>query len=92
MEEYVNNQIDELIDIAGICHCDQCRADVEALALNTLPPKYVVTVGGEVFARVNAMETQMQADIMTAIISGINMVKAKPRHSPEDQQYINKSK
>lgn len=81
MEELVDIYIDDCIDDAGMCDCPQCRADVRAYALNHLPPRYVVTTAGDIYVRVNAMTTQAQANIITAIMKGINLVKRNPRHT-----------
>ena len=63
-----------------MCRCDKCRADVWAYSLNHLQPHYVVTDVGEAFVRTDAMSTQFQANILTAIMNGIAIVKKNPRH------------
>lgn len=80
MEELVEMQIDKCIQDAGTCGCERCRADIFAIALNYLPARYVATTKGDLFVRINAMTDQGQADIISAIMSGIIIVKEKPRH------------
>lgn len=85
MEELVDMLIDDYIRDVGMCTCEQCRADVRAFALNHLPPRYVVSTGGGIFVRVNALTNQSQADIATAIMKGIRVVMQNPRHEAKAQ-------
>lgn len=85
MEELVDMLLDDYMKEVGMCMCDQCREDVKAFALNNLPPRYVVSTIGGIFVRVNAMTTQSQADIATAIMKGIRIVNGNPRHK-DDQK------
>ncbi|MGI6153648.1 MAG: late competence development ComFB family protein, partial [Christensenellaceae bacterium] len=80
MEELVEEKLDMMMSSAGVCDCEQCRADVFAYALNHLPPKYIASTSGDVFTRVNTATTQFQADILTAIVQAIDMVSKHPRH------------
>ncbi len=81
-EDLVEIHIKGCIERADMCKCERCLADVRAYALNQLPPHYVVTDLGDAYVRVNAMSVQSQADILTAIMSGIKMVMQNPRHDP----------
>ncbi len=63
-----------------ICQCEQCVADVKAICLNKLPPKYFATEQGEVFNKANELTVQFEADVVRAIIESVEMVKRKPRH------------
>jgi len=40
-EIIVNQELDSVIREEGACGCDECRANTLAIALNTLPPRYV---------------------------------------------------
>lgn len=86
MEELVDRLIDDYMKEVGMCTCEQCRADTRAYALNNLPPRYVVSTGGGIFVRVNALTDQSQANIATAIMKGIRVVSQHPRHGdlPEE--------
>ena len=83
MEEFVESKLDEYIKEAQVCGCPQCRADILAVALNNLPPRYVATSKGDLFVRVDAMSGQGQADIVAAIMQGIITVNKTPRHKIE---------
>ncbi|MDR0433706.1 MAG: late competence development ComFB family protein [Gracilibacteraceae bacterium] len=79
-EDLVDFYLDECMVRHGACSCSRCIADIRAYALNQLPPRYVVTTAGSAFARARAMSTQAKADIISAISTGINLVKKNPRH------------
>jgi competence protein ComFB len=79
-EDLVDMYIDDCIKSSGMCTCERCKADVKAFALNTFPPKYVVTDIGEALARTGILSNQFEADMITALMSGIILVKKSPRH------------
>lgn len=63
-----------------VCTCRTCVNDVLALALNSLPTKYVTTqVGMQHFQR-SAYEKQYETDILAALTKACVRVKASPRH------------
>jgi len=82
MEDIVCQRLDEVL--AGekevICHCEQCRLDVTALALNELPPRYVVTRRGETYSKADLLEIQRYVDVVSAITKAVKVVQGKPRH------------
>lgn len=85
METLVWQCLDEVV--AGhheICGCDCCRYDIVALALNFLPPRYVVTARGETWAKVKALEQQFYVDVVAAITNAITIVKSRPHHHRND--------
>lgn len=84
MEDLVEEKLDYLIHFAGICDCKYCRADIRTLSLNSLPPKYVMRVSGDVFVRFQSLDAQAQADIATAIMNAIEIVRENPRHDRKD--------
>lgn len=82
MEYEVGKYLDEIIK-KGIhleCNCEQCKLDITAIALNSLPPKYVVTERGLIFSRINNMNHQFSTDIVAALTKAIELVNKKPRH------------
>ncbi len=80
MEEIVIDEREHYMEKFDICRCDICTKDVTAFALNLLPPKYVVTHKGEVFAKLATFTQQYSADIITAITKACIKVKESPRH------------
>ncbi|MDR1603256.1 MAG: late competence development ComFB family protein [Gracilibacteraceae bacterium] len=79
-EDLVDVYLDECLSRHGACNCPRCVADIRAYALNQLPPRYVVSSAGNAFARARAMSVQAKADIISAITTGINIVKSNPHH------------
>lgn len=80
MEKAVLNSVDEFLGKQDICICEQCRLDVAAIALNNLPPRYVVTSEGASYARADLLEVQKYVDVVGAITKAIKLVKEHPRH------------
>lgn len=80
MEELVIKKTDELLKLMNICKCEKCRLDIIAIALNSLPSKYVVTDKGELFTKVREMEQQFEVDVEAEIIKAAVFVSKNPRH------------
>jgi competence protein ComFB len=80
MEDVVARLTDKYLKESGACTCEKCRMDVMALALNSLPPAYVVTQIGEIFASIDSTYPQRQVDAEMAVLSAIEMVKSSPKH------------
>ncbi len=87
-EELVDLYLDECIEKSGMCKCPTCRIDVMIHALNHMPPRYVATSVGEAMVRHAAQNTQGVADILTAIINAINVVREHPRHDEASCQIV----
>lgn len=84
MEDLVMHQLDRIIARhEGICSCDKCKFDIAALALNYLPPRYIVTEKGETYTRIKSLEQQFNVDIMSAITLAISIVRGRPKHHAE---------
>ena len=67
-------------DRENVCKCEKCLSDIAAIALNRLPPHYVVSEKGEVYSKVLNMSIQFEADVTTAILEAIEKVSKNPRH------------
>ena len=67
----------------GICRCEKCRYDIAALAMNFLPPRYVVTDRGQIYTKIKALEQQFTIDIVTAITHAAKIVSLTPHHTEE---------
>ncbi|MCL1828602.1 MAG: late competence development ComFB family protein [Oscillospiraceae bacterium] len=83
-EELVDMYLSSCIKKTDMCKCERCKADIRAFALNSFPPHYVVTDFGEAMTKVLSLSVQFQADIITAIMKGIVIVRDNPRHPPEE--------
>ncbi|MDE7326106.1 MAG: late competence development ComFB family protein [Lachnospiraceae bacterium] len=62
------------------CTCEHCLLDIASYALNRLPAKYVATTQGELLSRLDSLEPQYDATVMTVILQGAILVKDHPRH------------
>jgi len=82
METVVLQRLDEVLgkNQTGFCNCAQCRLDVVALALNSLPARYVVTERGAVYASANSLGIQHFVDVVAALTKALQVVRQKPRH------------
>ena len=80
MEEVVFNRLDGLLGDMGVCKCEKCKLDVSAIALNELPPKYVVTEKGVLFSKIAELEQQFDVGVTAAIIKAAQLVAKFPRH------------
>lgn len=66
-------------DITMTCKCDQCKADVFALTLNLLPPRYVSKDNGVAYVKAQFFEKQMKANILVKIAVATNRVSEQPQ-------------
>jgi len=80
MEDIVSNNLEIIMEREEMCKCEKCRLDVMALALNRLPPKYVVTQKGGIYTRLKELELQFKADVIREIVKAIEVVKRNPQH------------
>lgn len=80
METIVEDEIDIMAPGLDCCLCEQCRSDIAALALNHLPPQYVVTRLGSAIRKMDAMRIQHLTDVRTAVIQAAEIIKKDPRH------------
>ncbi len=80
MEEVVNILLPEILNDLNVCTCPKCTMDIAAMALNELPPKYIVTQKGELYSKINTLRQQFEVDVISAITRAAVLVKRSPRH------------
>lgn len=80
MEDVVSHAIGDVRKYYDFCSCDQCRMDISALALNKIPPRYVVSNKGESYGRADLLAMQSDLDVLTIVLEAVKMVQQKPRH------------
>jgi competence protein ComFB len=80
MEIYVWDMLDRVLEKQQVCICDICRHDIAALALNDLPPRYVVTQKGEAYTKAKLLEQQFMIDVIAKITYAAQIVAQHPRH------------
>lgn len=80
LEGIVKDRVETYMRRFGVCTCPRCVADIIALALNGLPPKYVVIdkkAGSPIF---NYLETQYAGAVATQLSQACIVVKNHPNH------------
>ena len=80
MENCVQDSLKPVLTAINACQCDQCSADIMAIALNSVPPKYVVTRKGELYSKLSTLRQQFDVDIIAAITKAAVIVGRAPRH------------
>lgn len=80
MEILVERKAETYMELFGLCCCDRCKMDVQALALTELPAKYVVMEKNELPLRLSLYEGRMNTAITAQILRACKVVLAEPRH------------
>lgn len=80
MQVLVEEKALKYVRMFGLCECDQCMADVKALALNHLPPKYVVMRQGDMIPKLTFYEGKYGSDIIAQLLNACRIVKEHPHH------------
>lgn len=80
MEEIVKQKLDEMLEDYEGCKCEKCYADMLAIALNMVKPKYVSTKKGGLMVKIDETKPQNLVDISSAVYRAIQIVKENPRH------------
>ena len=80
MEVVVAHAMADINKYYNYCDCKQCRLDISALALNKLPPRYVVTSKGDSYGRAELLAMQKDLDILSLVLEAVKKVQQNPRH------------
>ncbi|MDR3238997.1 MAG: late competence development ComFB family protein [Clostridiales bacterium] len=84
MEDVVADMLDSVLKSIHACTCEKCQYDITAIALNSLPPKYVVTRRGQLYTKLAVLQQQFDVDIIAAITKAAVIVGRNPRHHAEE--------
>lgn len=79
MQALVDEKAPKYIQLLGVCPCSRCLADVKALALSHLEPKYIVARKSQKLLY-SAYENHYNAAVISQIISACRVVIENPRH------------
>ena len=83
MENNVEQMINKFLPtMPHICSCNDCRLDMATYALNRLRPKYARTSTGAVLHRFDTLSPQVEAEILSVVISAMEIIGAHPHHPP----------
>ena len=80
MQVLVEEKAPKYVQMFGLCACDRCMEDVKALALNHLPPKYVVLEHGDMIPRLTVYEGKFNSDITAQLLQACKVVMLTPHH------------
>lgn len=81
MEDAVEYQLNRILPtMPNVCSCKQCRLDMASFALNRLSPQYVRTDTGALFQKLNNSSQQAEVEVLTTVISAINIISEHPKH------------
>lgn len=81
MEDMVKEQLEEILAKRDdICKCQKCKFDIIVLALNRLPPRYVVTEKGRIYTKLQEQVTQFKADVIRELAKAIIKVNKNIQH------------
>lgn len=81
MQVLVEEKAPKLVRMTGMCDCKRCLEDVKALALNNLPPKYVVLDQGDRVPKLTFYEGKYNSDITAQILKACGKVTERPHHT-----------
>lgn len=80
MERIVQDKIIYFMRQFDVCTCDRCKADVVALTLNGLMPKYIVTMSAAVDPLISFYTNRLISDVTVEATKACMTVKENPRH------------
>ena len=80
MESIVDDKIDYYMDKFNVCHCARCRADVKALALTHMEPKYVVVDKSGISAFLSLYTNKFSSEVLFHLGQACMQVLENPRH------------
>ena len=80
MEHIVRDKIIYYMRQFDVCTCDRCKADVTALTLNGLMPKYIVTMKAAVDPLLSYYTNRLISDVTVEATKSCMTVKENPRH------------
>ena len=86
VETIANEKVLDIMTRIDMCTCEQCICDVLALALNTLPPKYVTSHAGKQYIQLEAYKKQLETDVAFALMKASMTVKEAPNHVDDGEQ------
>ncbi len=80
LEEIVKNKVDEFIQTFDVCTCPRCKADIIALSLNGLTPKYIVVDKSHVSPLLNFFSAKYKGSVAAQLSKACIIVKENPHH------------
>ena len=83
----VEEQLPSIMEKMQIPDSQSNREDIVAIALNSLPPQYVTSDIGKLYAQyVNVYRAQYETDVTSTLTRACMIVKTRPRNNSEDTE------
>ena len=80
MQTLVEEKALRYIKMFGLCDCKRCQADVKALTLSNLVPKYVVLSSTDRIPRLTVYEGRFNSTVVAQLTRSCKIVMDSPRH------------
>ncbi|MEY8356455.1 late competence development ComFB family protein [Lachnospiraceae bacterium 54-53] len=80
MEHVVKSKVEEYMQKFDVCTCGRCIADVTALALTHLPPKYIVVEAPSASPLLNFYTNRFSQQVIVELTKACSTVKENPHH------------
>lgn len=81
-ELMVKRALEEYLPKSNLpCKCEKCQADIIAFALNRLPPRYFVSLKGEVMTHFESQMVPDRARVLSEVVSAAQIISAYPSHN-----------
>jgi len=80
MEHVVKIKAEEYMNKFGVCSCGHCIADVTALTLTHLPPKYMVVSPPAAPPLLNFYSNRFSQQVIVELTKACSIVKENPHH------------
>lgn len=80
MEYVVKSRVEEYMEKFDVCSCGRCTADVTALTLTHLPPKYIVVEPPSASPLLNYYSNRLAQQIIVELTKACSIVKENPHH------------
>ncbi len=80
MEHVVKNLVDSYVSKFDTCSCGRCIADITALTLTKLPPKYIVVESNSASPLLNFYINRFSQQVIVELTKACSIVKQNPHH------------
>lgn len=80
MEYVVKSRAKEYMEKFDVCLCGRCIADVTALSLTHLPPKYIVVEAPSASPLLNYYSNRLSQQIIVELTKACAVIKENPHH------------
>jgi len=80
VEDLVMSTVQHAMKEIDMCNCKKCQLNACAIALNSLPPKYVTTTKGTLLAEIGLMNSAFQFEVIVQVSKALKIVKERPLH------------